>query len=139
MTTTIRDEIKGQFGVEADRAVALMQVRALGVDPDLPAGSIVVTERPKCPTCEGEGWGPWKVGDGYGRKERSECPTCKGTGYVPAEWATVDRCLTWLRERGIDGQAAGWTDGFAVHLVGSERPISAATLHAALIAACKAV
>lgn len=58
---------------------------------------------------------------------------------LPAEWATVDRCLTWLRERGIDGQAAGWTDGFAVHLVGSERPISAATLHAALIAACKAV
>lgn len=58
-----------------------------------------------------------------------------------AEWATVDRCLTWLRDREhfgltvIDG-------GYGVEWRQADlslRVVHAPTLHAALIAACRAV
>jgi hypothetical protein len=60
---------------------------------------LLVVQRPKCPTCGG---------DGVVRRSNPDdrfyvtepCPTCHGTGYVPAEWATVDACFDWLRERG---------------------------------------
>lgn len=65
---------------------------------------------------------------------------------LPAEWATVDRCLTWLRGqhafRGITFNQYGqvgvwvdgvWVDGHPVAFRGND------TVHGALIAACKAV
>ena len=67
---------------------------------------------------------------------------------LPAEWATVDRCLTWLRERGYWYHAhdGWWTDDVMGHKVeawvpdgGLEQTATGPTLHAALVAACKAV
>ena len=64
---------------------------------------------------------------------------------TPAEWATVDACLDWLRKRDMlclevyeDGHAAvdvyvGGRDNTAQTHTGGP------TLHAALIAACRAV
>jgi hypothetical protein len=71
---------------------------------------------------------------------------------LPAEWATVDRCLTWLRERWetprrrtVIERYAG-AGGWIVKLVTldrdglkANRQYDGPTLHAALIAACKAV
>lgn len=62
---------------------------------------------------------------------------------LPVEWATVDRCLDWLRDRDypprIDLDADGaWVtifDGFG----DAQDSFRASTLHAALIAACQAV
>ena len=64
---------------------------------------------------------------------------------LSAEWATVDRCLTWLREQGVNGvdTSIRFAPGEQVYviLVGSERrqTIPASTLHNALLAACRAV
>lgn len=60
---------------------------------------------------------------------------------LPAEWATVDHCLTWLRDREhfgltvIDGgYGVEWRQAdLSLHVV------HAPTLHAALIVACRAV
>ena len=63
---------------------------------------------------------------------------------LPAEWATVDRCLTWLRERDLLCLEVYDDAGEAIDLYvgGSESHqihTGAPTLHAALIAACQAV
>jgi hypothetical protein len=65
---------------------AIEVLEALGIDPDADEHSIVVTQRPKCPTCEGSGYG---VLDLDRSVEPEPCSTCKGTGYVPAERTTV--------------------------------------------------
>lgn len=61
---------------------------------------------------------------------------------TPAEWATVDRCLTWLRERGYESGAPFWNgDGYDLAVItdGPSRYSIGFTYHAALIAACQAV
>jgi len=66
---------------------------------------------------------------------------------LPVEWATVDRCLTWLRERREDDYAINSFDGgrqWCVSVGWDEESDWAIekrdpTLHAALVAACRAV
>lgn len=74
---------------------------------------------------------------------------------LPAEWATVDRCLTWLREQdkivvlsssfkgGTSVSVADYADALAASKTQYGRArqdrYDAPTLHAALIAACRAV
>ena len=69
---------------------------------------------------------------------------------LPAEWATVDRCLTWLRARqrwlediDVDEGASGTEAmSYSVAISDPEADVEwewGLTLHAALIAACKAV
>jgi len=79
--------------------------------------------------------------------EGDPCSTCDGTGYVPDEWATVDRCLGWLRERGREAGMPQWNgDGYDVDVFegfdGFDVKVSNVlgfTYHAALVAACRAV
>jgi hypothetical protein len=68
---------------------------------------------------------------------------------LPAEWATVDHCLTWLRDRGFQMDAPVWSVGGPIvagwtitvyEVDGGPRFTQAApTIHAALIAACQAL
>lgn len=71
---------------------------------------------------------------------------------LPTEWATVDRCLGWLREQGIDmsgfGSGVYATDrddavSYDVQISGPDgldrHWHCGPTLHAALVAACRAV
>lgn len=111
----------------------------LGIDADADKDSILVLERPKCPTCDGFGWVS-------GARPDARCPTCDGTGYVPDPWATVDGCLDWLRERKAlvyfaPNQPAN--DGGAwVKYVGPSGEWEFSRdddFHAALIAACRDV
>ena len=150
--TTIYDELRAAlesadpnplWAPEQTEAV----IAALGIDPDLPGTSIVVTERPKCPACEGTGWiSPTGHGMSHG-DEGDPCSTCDGTGYVPDEWATVDRCLGWLRVRGREAGMPQWNgDGYDVDVFegfdGFDVKVSNVlgfTYHAALVAACRAV
>ena len=60
---------------------------------------------------------------------------------LPAEWATVDRCLGWLRERGYvtygPNEPGAWVQ---VKVAGVWLPhVNAPTLHAAMVAVCRAV
>jgi hypothetical protein len=60
---------------------------------------------------------------------------------LPAEWATVDRCLEWLSERGYLPGINLRTDGVWVVVFDGFKWDShhEPTLHGALIAACRAV
>lgn len=67
---------------------------------------------------------------------------------LPAEWATVDRCLDWLRERATSSihsmpLTINVPPGGAVTVWRSQgsakRPHYGSTLHRALIATCQAV
>ncbi|HVE28288.1 MAG TPA: hypothetical protein VNC22_22930 [Sporichthya sp.] len=72
-------------------------LEALGIDPDADEHSILVLQRPECPTCDGG-----SIVDPVDPRRSlmpSLCPTCKGTGYVPAHvevptpgWDTKTRC-----------------------------------------------
>ena len=61
---------------------------------------------------------------------------------LPAEWATVDRCLDWLFDHGIAWVQTTIHRGVAEVAWGSSEHDDTATgptLHAALVAACRAV
>jgi hypothetical protein len=100
---------------------------------------LLVVQRQKCPTCEGDGTVRRANPDDrfYVNKP---CPICHGKRYVPDEWATVDGCLDWLRER--FGARCGLIltdDGCGVWVPGHTYRFDGPTLHDALIAACVAV
>lgn len=114
----------------------------LGIDPDWPKDSIVVTRRPECPTCAGGGTVAMADPDLSHEDVPEVCGTCQGTGYVPDPWGDADGCLAWLFVHGVVWVQSTHHAGVAevawgaADLDGAE---TAPTLHAALIAACKAV
>jgi hypothetical protein len=58
---------------------------------------------------------------------------------LPAEWATVDRCLAWLREQRQMPLTISVPPGGAGTVWLRGVPCYGATLHRALVAACKMV